>query len=406
MRFPALVILSLLLSPACGGNDDDDAAASPDAGPPVSGFALASVVIDDAGRTTYVQFLPGLPSGHIDNSRAIEIGGNGVFSVYGRDIFIGLAEAPTWLRYTVAADGSLAKTGELSFANLGLSAIDYGNTIVDATTAVSVSSEQRQAIIWNPTTMEITGTVALPHLAAAGFETEVWTTINHAGLVYIPGRFADWDNGLIRPGVQLTILDPKTRTVLGVAEDDRCTSNGRPAFTADGTAYVMGDGRNYSAQMYANARQEAVPANCLLRIKPGATDFDPEWVRTVSALTGGLESATELDSPVQGSGVAFSKMFYPAKLPAGVEANTFDFWGHPVFKTWKLELGDEPTATEVTGVPFSTLGFDGSSVAGKLYSGESPDHATSVIYELDPATGTGVEKFTMDGLFYGIQAIE
>ena len=379
-----------------------------DAPPPVAGaagYVLASVVITPEGRTTYVQALPELPTGHVTNTSAIELPGNGTMLAHGRDVFIGLAEEPTWVRYSVGDDGRLAETGRMSLANLGLSAIDYGNTIVDDTTAVSVSSEQYLAVVWNPADMTITGTIDLAHLKVPGYTAEVWTTLTHDGKVYVPGRWSNWDDGLILPRVMMTILDPVARTVVAVAEDDRCASGGRAVFGADGYAYVMGDGRNYAIQMYAHARAETPPANCLLRIAPGATDFDPAFHVEIPALTGGFESVTELETAVQGSGIGFTKVFYPAQLPPGVEPKTFDFWSYPAFKTWRLELGDTPTAVEVQGVPYSTLGFEGASVGGKLYSGESPDYTTSTIYEIDPVASTAVQKFTMDGLFYGLREL-
>ena len=407
--FTACALAALVALAACGDDDDgDDDGPTPDAGAPTAAYALASVVIDGDNRTTYVQVLPGLPTGHVTNTAAIEIAGNGVMLTQGRNVFVGLAEEPTWVRYTVGADGAIAESGRLSFANLGLAAIDYGNTIVDATTAVSVASAEHLAIVWNPTTMTITGTVDLPHLAPAdaAFATEVWTTLAHDGKVYIPGRWADWTHGAILAKVQMTIFDPVARKVVAVAEDDRCASGGRAVFGKDGHLYVMGDGRNYAAQMYANAAGTPAPKNCLLRIKSGATDFDPDFHVEIPALTGGYESVGELETAVQGSGLAFSKLFYPAELPDGVEPTSFDFWGYPAFKMWRIELGDEPKAVVVEGAPFSTIGFEGSEVGGKLYSGEASEAATSKVYEIDPQTNVAVEKFTMDGYFYGLNQLD
>jgi hypothetical protein len=93
------------------------------------------------------------------------------------------------------------------------------------------------------------------------------------------------------------------------------------------------------------------------------------------------------------------------RLPSGVKADSFEFWKHPVFKTWRIELGAEPTAREVSGAPFSTQGFAGSVVGGKLYAGEGPDYSRTVVYEIDPASGHATEKFSMDGLFYGLRQL-
>src|SRR5262245_19269161 len=101
---------------------------------------------------------------------------------------------------------------------------------------------------------------------------EVWTTIANDGLLYGPGRCAIWDARSIFPGVSMTVLDPKAQKVLFTASDDRCASGGRIVFDKAGYGYVMGDGRNYSIQMFANANGQEAPPNCLLRIAPGATN--------------------------------------------------------------------------------------------------------------------------------------
>ncbi len=386
--------LLLGTSLGCGGDDDTQTGGGR--------YALGSVVIDaDSNRTTYVQVIDSLDAGPFDNSTAIELAGNGVVMAHGMDIFVGLAEEPTWVKYSVGAAG-IEETGRMSLVNTGATYIDYGNAIIDDTTAVSVLTAGPTAVVWNPQTMTITGEIPLPHLVRAGWELEVWTTVAHGGLVYIPGRWADWTGGKIYPGVSMTIIDPKTKQIVAKADDDRCASGGRPVFDAAGNAYVMGDGRTYSIQMFANAAGTSAPQNCLLRIEKGATDFDPDYFYTIPSLTGGPEAIGELDTAADGTGVAFTKMFYRDKLPAGVEPIDFAFWDMPVHKTWRLHLTEPPTAEEVDGAPFSTIGFSSTAVDGRLFSPEANGAATTDVYEIDPMTNTATLRFAMDGYFYGL----
>lgn len=413
---PLVVTLSLA---ACSNDDASEDASSSTGGKSSSGgdgniggnggtgqekpqYVLGSVVISESNdRTTYVQVIDEL-SGHYTMNNAIEAAGNGVLMARGRNFYLGLADSPKWIKYTVGEGGHIVETGSINFLQQGMTFIDYGYVIVDDETAVSISTESYKAIVWNPETMTIKGTIDLGHLERDGYSLEVWTTTAHDGLVYVPGRHANWDTTTVYPGVSLTVLDPHDLEVLGTAEDDRCASGGRPVWSNDGYGYVMGDGRSYIIQMAANAAGTTPPKNCLLRIKKGEYEFDPDFFHTIPSLTGGLESATELDTAVQGSGVAFAKMFYPDQLPSGVEAVDYDFWDTRVFKLWRIELGDEPTAVEVDGMPFSSMGFTGVSFDGKHYTGEAPTPATSDVYEIDPVTNTGVRKFSMDGNFYGL----
>jgi hypothetical protein len=368
-----------------------------------SRYMLGSVVIDpDNARKTYVQTLDSLDDGPFDNKTAIEIPGNGVVMARGRSFFIGLADEPTWIRYEVGVNGP-AETGRLSFLNLGATYIDYGNAFVDDQTAVSVFSKPPVAVVWNPTTMEITGQIDLGFLTRAGYELEVWTTVAYQGRVYVPGRFADWMGERILQHVSLTILDPKARTVIATAEDDRCASGGQVVFDAAGYGYVMGDGRTDAIHMFANANGGTPPANCLLRIPPGGTDFEAGYYYTIPSLTGGLETVGELGTAKQGSGLGVMKMFYPDHLPPGRKADSFDYWSDRAFKNWRLRLADPPVAEEVHGLPFAAIGFTGTVVGDHMFTGESLDGgATSEVYETDPATNTARVRFTMDGDFYGL----
>ena len=402
----ALVLTGVLV--ACSDRDDSKPNSGTD--PNATGttkYLLGSVTIDaDGNRKTYVQSIASLDSGPFKNTSALEIAGNGVLLVSGDSLFTGLAEEPTWVRYSVNADGSFAETGRLSFLNYGMTYMDFGNVIVDDETVVSVLSGPKVAVIWNPQTMTITGEVDLAFLQKDGYELETWTITAHEGRVYVPARYADWDGGKIGPGVSLTILDPKAKTIVATATDERCNSGGRVVFAKDGYGYVMGDGRNYSDKMFARAAGAAAPANCLLRIAPGQTAFDKDYFFTIPSLTGGRESISEIDTAAQGSGVAFMKVFYEDKLPAEVKPVDFAFWDESVHKTWRVELGNPPTAREVEGAPFAALGFTPVAFDGKFYSGESPDKgATSDVYETDPVTNKAAIRFKMDGYFYGIHAV-
>lgn len=405
ISFASLAVLSILVG--CGNSDESNntADASTQGGDASADaqthYVLGAVVIDpDGKRTTYIQAVESL-EGPFNNTEALEVPGSGNILANETSLFAGLSEEPTWVRYSVSDEGTLEETGRISFLNTGATAIDYGNVFVDENTAVSVFSGPAVAVIWNPSTMEIVNEVDLSHLVVEGFSLEVFTTSTNDGLVYIPGRWADWTNGRIRPGVTTTIINPETAEIVGIAQDDRCDSGGRIVFAPDGYAYVMADGRNFSSHMFENAGGEPAQDNCILRIAPGETDFDEDFYVSVPDLTGGLQSITEFEVASDGTGVAFSKIFYPEQLPEGVEANSFAFWNVLAHKTWRFELGDVVTAEEVGGVPFSTIGFTGSSFQGKHYSGSTVDGVANV-YETDPEANTTSVKFTMDGYFYGL----
>src|SRR5689334_8161909 len=109
----AALLVSVLA--ACGG--DDPTATTPIDGPL---YALGSVVIQpDGRRTTYVQTLSSLDVTRVDNTRAVEIPGNGTLLIHDGHAFVGLAEEPTVVRYTPDAAGVLREDGRVNFLREG-----------------------------------------------------------------------------------------------------------------------------------------------------------------------------------------------------------------------------------------------------------------------------------------------
>ena len=339
-----------------------------------------------------------------NNDSAVEVPGNAVFLSRCSDFFYGLAESPEWVRYSTR-DG-FKETGRLSFVDFGITYMDFANVIVDDDTAVSILTEAYVAVVWNPTTMKIKGTIDLGSLKKDGYILETYTTTARDGLVYVPGTWVNWKTTDVLQKVSMTVLDPKELTILSTAEDDRCGGNGRVIFDERGYAYVMSTGRNLSMQVFAEAKGKPVVPNCLLRIAPGESDFEEAFLHTIPELTDGLDAMTELEPGDMSSGIGFTMLYYKDKLPDGLDLVSFEHWQQPVYKMWRIVLGDEPHAEVVKGAELSVVGFSGSSVNGKLYSGESSDGVETTVTELDPESNTAVQKFTMKGYFSALLPLD
>jgi hypothetical protein len=396
-------VLAVVSLAACGGDDGG----SPDAAPVTDLWTLASVTIDAEGaRTTYVQTLTSLDITSVSNATALEIQGNGTVQLAGGKVYVGLADEPTVVRYGADASGRLVEEDRISFLNEGLAGASFGNVMVSPTKAFMLSTEQYTAVVWNPETMEITGSVDLGALRKEGTDAEFWTVTHHEGRVYVPVRYANWTTGVIDRSVILVVIDAATNQVLATLRDERCYSGGRPAFAPNGDAYVLADGRSWSAQLFATVAGQPVPATCLLRIPAGQLAFDPDYLVEVPGIANGHDAAGELETADNGSGVAFAKLFHIDQLPDGVTIGTdFGFWSAPAFKMWRFELGPSPTATAVIDIPFGALGWEGSVADGTFWVGESPDYSHSIVYAIDPATNTATRRFEMEGTFYGLRRL-
>ncbi|MEL6341301.1 MAG: hypothetical protein AAFQ65_15460 [Myxococcota bacterium] len=424
MRFEFRFVMALTLSTplvfvACGDDDDpnDDSGNAPLI---VGGtnFALSSVTRNpDGSRTTFVQTIDSLDEGPFDNSNAIEVQGNAVVLSSPGAFYVGLPTEPTWIRYSVNNSGETRETGRLSLLEFGQSRLGFSNVLVDANTAVSVLVSQASAVVWNPTTMEVIGEVEIPGLeipqslqGGDPVTVEAFSASTFNGLVYIPSRFATFPAsggvGVVAQEVILTILDPTGLTVIGTARDDRCASGGRPVFDEEGYAYVLGDGRNNIINLFAELRSDDPVDTCILRIAPGETDFETDYFYTIPSLTDGRQAISELIGATPDGGTGFARIYYPERVPDDVPVDlTYEFWDAPAHRVWRIELDDPPTAEVVEGLPFAAVGFVGSAVDGRLYSGESPDNVTSDVFEVAPSDAAAQVRFTMDGLFEGLYSL-
>ncbi|HEX6240465.1 MAG TPA: hypothetical protein VFZ61_06210, partial [Polyangiales bacterium] len=259
------------------GEESDAQAAAPHA----KRFVLGAITISptDDKRVSFAQIVEEL-DGQFTNRDGIEVPGNAVFLTHGSDFFYGLAESPEWVRYSTT-NGQFKETGRLSFLNYGITYMDFSNAIVDEETAVSVLTQAYVAVVWNPRTMRIKGTIDLSYLEEEDFQLESFPAVAHDGLVYVPAKWVNWESAHVRQRVHVSVLDPKKLEVVAKAEDDRCGAAGSVTFDADGYAYVMGDGRNQSMQVFAESHGESSVPNCLLRIAPGEEDFEADYFFTI-----------------------------------------------------------------------------------------------------------------------------
>jgi len=389
-RFLGLVCAAIAVLPGCG-----DGGGGTKADSATELHSIGAIVQNPEGRTLLVQTLRNLDE-DLDNSAALEFSGNSRHWAHGGAVYIGLAEEPTIEKYVPDEGGTLSLSGRVSFLSYGLASIPAGHLFLSDTKAYLFAEGQYEVIVWNPLAMEIDGEIDLSELQLDGFDIELWTPSALGDHVYVPLRYVNFDAGEILHQASVIQIDAAHDEVVGVAHDDRCVGAGEPAVTGDGIAYVLADGRSYLAQVYATARMETPPTNCVLRILPGETSFDPDFHVEVPSFAGGRDVATSLWN--MGGGVGFAKMYYPEQVAAGADTSGFNFWFNPAFKLWRIELGDDVSAQEVEGAPFAMAAFGGVSMDGSLFIGETQDGATSTLYEVHPDTNRAEARFEMQGV--------
>lgn len=364
-------------------------------------FSIAGIVIQPTGRSLFVQTISEL-SGSYGLETAVEAPGNSRHWAYGGAVYIGLAEEPTLVRYVPDDAGDLVVDARLSFQSYGVSGIPAGIAFLRPDKAYLILHEALTIVLFDPSTMEITGEIDISSLAKPDFSLETWMVTHHEGRLYVPVRHIDAVAFLIDPLVSVAIFDTETDSLVAVAEDDRCVAASQPAVGPDGAIYVLGDGRNYLTQLIAMQRELEPPSTCVIRIPEGETSFDPDFYVDVATIADGRDAVTAMWQVAGDRSSAFAKMYYPEELPPDADLTGTNLWGYPVFKLWRLELGDTITAVETSGQPFSLVDFGGVPVDNGLFFGVSPDSATTTVYRVDPTTNSATVAFEMTGLLRGI----
>jgi len=392
--------VGIAATPAC----DEGGDGSGNNGGPL--YAITSVFVGTEGRTSYVATFGSLDVDTVDVRSGIEFPGNIVVESYGGALYVGLAESPELVRYEPDQSGVLIETGRMSFASRGFTRYPFGSVIANAHRAFAIDSATLQIVAWDPTSMTIVDELDIGGFTKSGFSPEFWTSSVHDSRLYVPVRYANWDQGAIDDSVVLAIYDVETLDLVGVAEDSRCASGGRPVFASNGDAYVVADGRNWSRQLFAHVGHQTIPSNCILRIEAGQTDFDADYYVETRSLLGddagveGLlpEIATEAIPPTANGGVGFLQVFDPNLLPSSATVGAdFAFWGQPAFPHYRFTVGDAPKLEIVGGIEPSVLGWAGSVTDGGVFVCRGTSHEGCTVYELDESTNAATPLFAVEG---------
>jgi hypothetical protein len=159
----ALGVGLLALGTACS---DDATVVSLDATNDRAETAVVVAILTrapDDSFQTYLLASGGAPQGKLDLSTALELP-DALVAQNDEAIFIGDNERLVFQRYEVNADYSFTLAGEFSLQGYGVDYINNQPLFFSPTTAYYVDAPRGQIIVFNPTSMEITGDIQVPQL--------------------------------------------------------------------------------------------------------------------------------------------------------------------------------------------------------------------------------------------------
>jgi len=331
------------------------------------------------GTNFYVGAYPELPA-QVELADMLETPSGQNAATYGGYIYVWDAESGVYTRYAVDDARRLSEAGSVSFVNEG----GTGNIMtgfVSTTRAYSMTRDNMQIIVWNPTDMTVTGSIDTSAALDPDYPSfDYGEPVVFGDYVAWPILWYDDDNADYKPAVDI-ILASATNDEPAMAISDRRCGGGWSLFTDDeGDLYALGNAY-FGYAHFDPARQ---PKDCLLRVRAGSTEFDPDFYVDLNRAT----NSDIVYHTWQTSGRSVVAAVLDPATDASSIATPDDYWSTPMQRT--LVRVDQGDSEPVTGIPasavFSTLNY---RLDGELFmlmsegsAGPAGD-ASSTLYRID-----------------------
>jgi hypothetical protein len=387
-----------------GADDADDSADGADgsdggAQDPESAFVLGTRVWDDTTTTSYFHVTSSLAEGtEVDSTRALEVPGAAkLYAAYDLGWFaFGEGESPTISRYTLDAQGALKKDASISLQGHGVQGLWDTIYFVSPTKAYYPDRDGTQLIVWNPTTMEITGQIELSETAREGYLALYgYSAIERGDKLLISVGWFDWnETDSVLPATGLLVVDTVSDEVVRFDVDERCGGVTTPVTTATGDTVLMS-----SALAAAAHRLERLStAPCALRVRADSDAIDPDYLVQLGTLTGGALSG----EPVAGSGnTVFMRVFDEELASVDEPMLTWELTGQAAWRWVRWDVAEDSVEPVASLAP-STSDVVWFRVDDKVYGTETTaDYTETTLIELT-AEGGPKRGLTAPGFLHGV----
>lgn len=249
-----------------------------------SRYVLPGVRFDpDYNATTYVVVLDSLAAEQIDWDRAREFPGFADVWVHEGSMFVS-QEDFTITKYSVDDSGELVEQERLGFANYGPTDFGFWRNVFVSSTKAYFLNGSSEYVVWNPESMEITGTIPLPELPQQGELTAFpgysdRSALIRDGLLYQPMYWTDESYFKFAPESRILVVDVNEDEVVDTL-DAPCP--GLDFATADATGNLY-----FSSWVFAptGAAVLSQPATCVVGLP--ASESSPSVVFDVPAVMDG-----------------------------------------------------------------------------------------------------------------------
>lgn len=316
-------------------------------------------------RTIFLNVISSLTD-EIDLADAFEFNGGSRVRVFNGKVYVFDSERVLIIKHAINENNVLVEEDRFSLAQLGVGGFLGIIAFVNDEYAVLRPIGVRQFIVWNPTTMEVRGTIDFPADSPDNFITSNIGTVSVSpdGKVFIGvSAFAATAAPNNTPGARVMIVDPVAGSV-DVVFNENIAAGTEGAFDGQGNYYFSANG------YFGFARYFGFPAEVaqtMTRIKPGELTFDSEFNIPATSIGG-------LNRP---------------------QNSTFKMIGNE-FLLGVVDLTEDELGALVN--PLDLL----VSAPIKLMRGNVENWESAVEVPFSDGNKTLTEFFVVDGSFYGV----
>ena len=375
-----LFTLTVALIAGCGDDGSDSGAGGTDSGPTEAFVASQRVFLPD-GRFVLLHLLSDLERQQLNVDEGFEFSGFSRVRAFNGKVFVFESESGQVIRFGVTPSLQLEEEARLSMTNQGVRSFNDTTTFVSPARAFYFDFSG-QMIVFDPEAMEIVQTIEGPDMQREGFPGPRFSPPVRVGdELYVSLAWANTDTIDLIPALTVAVFSISEERLLRVVEDGRC-AYGHRGFAHEGAFYLVGD----ASEGAGNLISDEVPPPCLLRIREGEEQFDPDFYVDLTEPTGRPLVA---NGPVGIGDGRFLNMVYDSPIdPDSFDPNNvsdlIEFANGQLWRWAVLSLPDGETTllegTPLTGTnPFDAFLVDDTSYVPIL----AGDGSSSQVFRID-----------------------
>jgi hypothetical protein len=330
------------------------------------------------------------------------------------EVFIPAGSSPTMTKYTIDARGGLVEGATISFAPMGVTSVldgpRMGSDRVAPDKAYYFDRQSLQAVIWDPSSMELRGSIDVAKVLTTAFPDQPGYTARpsfqrgnarqRGNRLFVPVR---WENYDLSPpfvaAASLLVIDTDTDEVVDLLVDDRAWDSIYTVMTDTGDIYLFTGAYGASQHLLTGAGQ---PGGAIV-IRNGEDRFDPDYHLDLSEVLGGRPAT----SPVWAGGTsvyvkAFDETHEPVSEAALADPN--ELIRQEAWRYWKVDLEGREPPQEITEIPWGQTSvytyeihpYDAAK--RRLFLGmPASDFSRTTLYEANELNGTFEQSIDVRG---------